>query len=182
MKAHTFQVLPSAAVSQAVRTGDEVPSKRGLDSRGMSHQRTATKLEDSTIGNTSQDLRLDHPLRTLSPIQHGHHGRDAGWFTICRLSFLSRPAELRVEIHQLALTRDSLCRLSFGGQRLSSSKHMTQVNDFLVCKKWFSEAYPEYLRRNEFEFEFDSIEDLKRFVAGHEISRTTIRAVCFSCF
>lgn len=94
--------------------------------------------------------------------------------------FYRLPAELRIEIHQLTLTRDGVCRISLGDRRRHSSKHLTQINDFLVCKKWFSEAYPEYLQHNEFEFK--SIDDLKRFVEGHEISRMTIRAVSVSCF
>ncbi|KXT16676.1 hypothetical protein AC579_8031 [Pseudocercospora musae] len=73
--------------------------------------------------------------------------------------FYRLPAELRVEIHQLTLTRNGLCRISFGDQQPQSLEHLTQVNDFLVCKEWFSEAYPEYLRHKD--FEFNCIEDLK---------------------
>ncbi|EME84770.1 uncharacterized protein MYCFIDRAFT_182445 [Pseudocercospora fijiensis CIRAD86] len=94
--------------------------------------------------------------------------------------FFRLPAELRAEIYRLVLIRECFCRLSFGGQQPQPSEQKTQLTDFLVCKKWLSEAYSEYLKHNV--FEFNSIEDLKQFIRGHEITRSTVRAVYFSCF
>ncbi|KAF7192699.1 hypothetical protein HII31_05971, partial [Pseudocercospora fuligena] len=152
----------------------EVSSGSEIGEGGMSYQQKATKVQ--------QKHNLQHLAHSRLGRNCAHHrlssmsiaSETRGGIQYADCHFFRLPAELRVEIHQLTLTRDGLRRISFHDQRPRLLRHITQLHDFLVCKKWFSEAYPEYLQQNE--FEFNSIEDLKRFVEGHEISRTTIRA------